>query len=356
MLPHARRTSFNSSFFWCRRPQCRRNSALSGPCFQAAATNPASKYQIYLSQNHDPFVNLSIEHFLLQETPPDSTTLFLYVNRPCVVIGRNQNPWLETNLQMLRDAPAIGLDPRRNATERVALVRRRSGGGTVFHDYGNLNYCVICPAADFTRDKHAKMVTQAMRTLTPRARVNERHDIVLDQGAFDEGEDHEGNEDLYSTPYHQTGTNPVSLKVSGSAYKLTRQRALHHGTCLVSSPNIGNISAYLQSPARPFLKARGVESVRSPIGNILEQAVPDVEASWNYLQTRIMQSFADLYKIDRNVLENLFNSATSDSPCRNCTGGYLGDEVSRIADIKAGIAELQVRLPSYIIKVNVDRR
>ena len=361
MLPCTSRASFNkfvfrcdSSFLRCRQPQCRRKSVLHAPCFQAAATSPASKYQIYLSQTHDPFVNLSIEHFLLQKSPPDSTVLFLYVNRPCVVIGRNQNPWLETNLKMLRDAPALGLDPRRNATESVALVRRRSGGGTVFHDYGNLNYCVICPAADFTRDKHAKMVTQAMRTLTPRARVNERHDIVLDQGNSDEGEDHEGNEDLYSTPYHQIGVNPVSLKVSGSAYKLTRQRALHHGTCLVSSPNIGNISAYLQSPARPFMKARGVESVRSPIGNLLEQAAPDAEANWDDLQTRIMQAFADLYKIDRKVLEDLFNSATSDSSCRNCVGGYLGDELSGIADIKAGIAELQVRLTSYIIEVNVN--
>lgn len=336
----------NQNSLWYRAAQSRANSTLSAPVFQTAVTSPTSKYQIYLSNLHDPFVNLSIEHFLLQKSPPDSTILFLYINRPCVVIGRNQNPWLETNLRMLRDTPAHGREPCQNAIENVTLVRRRSGGGTVFHDYGNLNYCVICPPAKFTRDKHAQMVTQAIRTLTPRARVNERHDIVLDQGDSTNGEEKSDNNDWYQTPYHQIGTNLVPLKVSGSAYKLTRQRALHHGTCLVSSPNIGHISAYLKSPARPFMKARGVESVRSPIGNIIEKAVPDVEANLKIFQTRITQAFAELYQVDQKVLDTLFNSVppSSGSSCSDCVGGYLGDEVSEISDIKSGIVELQVRL------------
>lgn len=243
---------------------------------------------------------------------------------------------------MLGHAQARG---RGNTAEYVTLVRRRSGGGTVFHDYGNLNYCVICPPANFTRDKHAQMVTQAIRTLNPRARVNERHDIVLDQGDLDDGEDKTDNGDVYRTPYHRNGTNLVSLKVSGSAYKLTRQRALHHGTCLVASPNIGQISGYLKSPARPFMKARGVESVRSPIGNITERAFTDVAASLKIFQIRITQAFADLYQIDQKSLDTLFNPALhkSVSSCGDCVRGYLGDEVREIADIKSGIAELQVR-------------
>lgn len=348
----------NQNSLWNRATQSRANSTLSAPVFQTAVTSPTSKYQIYLSQLHDPFVNLSIEHFLLQKSPLDSTILFLYINRPCVVIGRNQNPWLETNLRMLRDTSAHERDRRQHATENVTLVRRRSGGGTVFHDFGNLNYCVICPPADFTRDKHAQMVTQAIRTLTPRARVNERHDIVLDQGDSKNGEDITNDNDWYQTPYHQIGTNLVSLKVSGSAYKLTRQRALHHGTCLVSSPNIGHISAYLKSPARPFMKARGVESVRSPIGNIVEKAVPDVEANLKIFQTRITQAFADLYQIDRKNMDTLFNSMppTSVSSGSDCVGGYLGDEISEISDIKSGIIELQVRLPLLVIEPLLDQK
>lgn len=57
--------------------------------------------------------------------------------------------------------------------------------------------------------------------------------------------------------------------MSGSAYKLSGKRALHHGTCLLNSPNLNIIPDLLHSPAKPFMTARGVESVSSPVGNIL---------------------------------------------------------------------------------------
>src|SRR5262245_59582474 len=61
-------------------------------------SSAAHKLQVFHSTSHDPFLNLSIEHHLLTRSHPDSTLLFLYRNRPSVVIGRNQNPWLETAL------------------------------------------------------------------------------------------------------------------------------------------------------------------------------------------------------------------------------------------------------------------
>jgi lipoate---protein ligase len=257
--------------------------------------------QIYVSRSRDPFLNLSIEHHFLEKSPADSVVLFLYINRPCVVIGRNQNPWREVNLGLV-NRPGLGLIQRGNtfsnsrigngaeprlqapfghvsrhrlqasmtpwlgpeptqstrstrpsyssnsndpdADDAVYLVRRRSGGGAVFHDEGNVNYSVICPPADFGRDKHAELVVRALQDLGAKStRVNQRHDIVMDV---------EGG----------------SFKISGSAYKLTRLRALHHGTCLLSTPNLGHISQFLHSPAEPFIHARGVDSVRSKIGNV----------------------------------------------------------------------------------------
>lgn len=223
--------------------------------------------QSYVSTSNDPYVNLSIEHYLLQKSAPESALLFLYVNRPSIIIGRNQNPWLEANLALLGRS---GKEPETEppGLGAVDLVRRRSGGGTVFHDGGNVNWTVICPSAKFTRDKHAEMVVQALRECgIDRARVNERHDIVLDQGK-------PGIEadplDTHTTAYtDNSGTGSRPLKVSGSAYKLTRNRALHHGTCLLSSPNLNVIPHYLHSPAKPFITARGVESVSSPVSNVL---------------------------------------------------------------------------------------
>lgn len=223
--------------------------------------------QSYISASRDPFLNLSIEHHILQNASPDAAILFLYVNRPSIIIGRNQNPWLEVNLASLRpskNGDATVLPP---ALGTIDLVRRRSGGGTVFHDEGNVNWTVISPAAKFTRDKHAEMVVRALRDCgIDRARVNSRHDIVLDQGDSRNDVD---PQDTHATPFQLPDSDPIRpLKVSGSAYKLTRQRALHHGTCLLSSPNLGAIPKYLRSPAKPYITARGVESVSSPVTNI----------------------------------------------------------------------------------------
>ena len=234
----------------------------------------ACRFQIHVSHSLDPFLNLSVENYLLRSSPPNSTILFLYVNRPCVVIGRNQNPWLEVDLTLLKRPHARqssrgeGDQSGNMLQENVELVRRRSGGGAVFHDEGNVNYCVICHTADFSRDKHAEMVTSAIREVNLRARVNERHDIVLDQGEVLEETDWPDATDMHRTIFHQNSKENSPLKVSGSAYKITRQRCLHHGTCLLASSNLPMISQHLRSPSQPFLKARGVESVRSSISNV----------------------------------------------------------------------------------------
>lgn len=255
--------------------------------FVRAATNPENKSQIYISRSLDPYLNLSIEHYLLQKTPADSTILFLYTNRPSVVIGRNQNPWVEVNLGLLRTS---GL--------RAHLVRRRSGGGTVFHDEGNVNYSVICHTSEFNRDKHAEMVVRALQKLgVNEAKVNCRHDIVLD------GE------------YKCADNATKPLKISGSAYKLTRLRSLHHGTCLLSSPNLGTIGKYLRSPAKPFIKARGVESVSSPITN--------VNVSNESFERAVAGEFGAMYEDAETVM--------------------VGQGQKEVPDIAKGFEELAVR-------------
>ncbi|EPQ65989.1 Bgt-96 [Blumeria graminis f. sp. tritici] len=207
--------------------------------FTQAVTNPANRTQIYISQSLNPYVNLSIETYFLLNTPVDSTILFLYSNRPSIILGRNQNPWHEVNLGLLR-----------SSLPETLLVRRRSGGGTVFHDEGNVNYSVISPMSTFTRQKHADMIVRALRSLNvEKVSVNQRHDIVIEK--FDKDEQ-----------------SLLPFKISGTAFKLTKYRSLHHGTCLLSSPYIKVISRYLDPPIKPFLTARGVNSVKSKITNV----------------------------------------------------------------------------------------
>lgn len=327
-----------------------RYSTYPSTSFAQLACSPASKHQIYLSRSNDPYINLSIEHYLLQKTPADSNVLFLYTNRPSVVIGRNQNPWLEVNLRLL-DAKREGHRPSHEAPGigDVLLVRRRSGGGTVFHDEGNLNYCVICPTADFTRDKHAEMVVRALRrwvTYGLGARVNERHDIVLDQGSC------HGLHEIRRSDTHRARIQPQNtgppLKISGSAYKLTRLRALHHGTCLLASPNLSLIHAYLDSPARPFMKARGVESVRSPIGNFLSGRSQPISA----FEDSIILEFGKLHQIKTNDISHILGQPSLDGEIHSRQGlvfGTVSSSQQEVPEIGKGLTELKVRWTDIMI-------
>lgn len=293
-------------------------------CYSSAhhhGINLDQPVQSYISRSSDPYINLSIEHYLLQKSHPDSSILFLYVNRPSVIIGRNQNPWLEVNLGLLNAAQTSPNSPSRIENEPpglgdVDLVRRRSGGGTVFHDGGNVNWTVISPAATFTRDKHAEMVTRALRSCgVSRSRVNERHDIVLDQGTSDFTGAWGPDDDTHATPWQSSTIRP--LKVSGSAYKLTRARALHHGTALLNSPNLHVIPSYLRSPAKPYIKGRSVDSVSSPVGNIL--------LNNDEFIANVQREYRELYSGAGTAVE-------------------LGKECLEIEEVKKGHAELSVSL------------
>ena len=214
----------------------------------------------------------------------------------------------------------------------------------MFHDEGNVNYSVICPSAGFTRDRHAEMVTRALRGKNLRARVNERHDIVLDQGGLLEAADWPDANDMHRTMFHPRSDKSPPLKVSGSAYKMTRQRALHHGTCLLASMDLPGISQYLRSPAEPFIRARGVESVRSPIGNVRSEPKGPTQMFNGTFKMDVIRSFAKLYGIERMPSVNLRapeGELVADEQgewVTSCLGSQLGD----IDEIQTGVEELQV--------------
>ena len=212
-----------------------------------------------------------------------------------------------------------------NGKEKVIqLVRRRSGGGTVFHDEQNVNYSVICPTADFSRDRHAEMVTRAMRKFNPRARVNERHDIVIDQGQSRPEQQWPDTKDMHQTAF--LSEEQASLKVSGSAYKLTKHRSLHHGTCLLAS-DLDAMGKCLRSEARPFLKARGVDSVRSPVSNLLSDSS---RSDTDTFIKEVIRQFRELYGLNDRA-----------DKLRDQLQSSVGDE--SIPEVQGGIDEIKVR-------------
>lgn len=179
----------------------------------------------------NPFINLALEDYFLR-AEVNLPILFFYVNRPCVVLGRFQNPWLETNLPYLVD-------------NDIWLVRRQSGGGCVFHDEGNLNWSFIVPEGMIERKKHAELLQSAFARAEIELTISPRNDLWLD-----------------------------GKKISGSAYKQTKFASFHHGTLLVSS-DLEKLEMSLKHTVVPKT-TKSIASVRSQVAT-LQSKYPGVE-------------------------------------------------------------------------------
>lgn len=124
---------------------------------------------VFISQSNDIFTNLALEDWMYKNFDfTNHHVMLLWINSPCVVIGRHQNPWLEAN---------IG-----NGTDHgVQLARRNSGGGTVYHDNGNLNMTFFTPKDRYNRKQNLEIITSALnREWGLKAEINKKDDIVID--------------------------------------------------------------------------------------------------------------------------------------------------------------------------------
>ncbi|GCE97362.1 biotin/lipoate A/B protein ligase [Zygosaccharomyces mellis] len=190
------------------------------------------------SLSTDPYYNLALEDYVFSHTPISdrffSHRLLFYKNDNCVVIGKNQTVWKEVFLNNL-------------AQRGYEFIRRLSGGGAVVHDLGNINYSFITSRKEFDREFFNKLIVKWLINKYPDMplQLNSRGDITLN-----------GN------------------KVSGSAFKIAKGKAYHHGTMLVQS-NLEKFKGLLKPDHIDGLRwnCNSVESVRSKVANIPLRAV-----------------------------------------------------------------------------------
>ncbi|KAK0569674.1 hypothetical protein OC861_000756 [Tilletia horrida] len=224
----------------------------------------------------------------------------LYRNRPCVVIGRNQNPWKELNI-------------REMAKRGIPMVRRRSGGGSVFHDLGNTNYSIHVDKDVFTRRINAELVSRALNNLlhsspgssllpdkAPIASVyvNHRSDICVRMSP--------SSHTALPAPLDPTikpdPPDPLERKISGSAYKLTAHRAYHHGTLLLHA-DLSQLGHSLRNLRGEALQSKGVASVRATVVNLVD-AFPEAQGRlhWGEVSKAIVREFGQTYASSQNEL------------------------------------------------------
>jgi len=184
-------------------------------------------------------MNHTIEEILFTSYVGYEQILFLWVNAPVVVFGRNQNPWKEVALDYTE-------------AHDVQLIRRLSGGGTVYHDTGNLNYSVISRNGLYNEAFNFNLISGAAERFGLELSVGSRKELKLG-----------------------------SAKVSGSAFYMKGMRRLHHGTLLIDS-DLEVLWKCLKVKDEVFnarfLESRGVASVSSPVMNLSER-VPGLKVS-----------------------------------------------------------------------------
>lgn len=215
------------------------------------------KVQILISCSLNPYLNLASEKRIFQDMDTDKHILFLWQNSDTVVIGRNQNPWKECCLSKMEE-------------NNVFLARRESGGGAVFQDKGNLNFTFLSGINNYSVEKNFSIIISALDSLGLRAEVSGRNDITAN-----------------------------GKKISGSAFRITQDRAFHHGTLLIKA-DMEKLSRYLSPPALK-LKAKGISSVRSRVANIAD-FISDIDSE--VISKAITNSFFKAYGIQVSDIDS----------------------------------------------------
>lgn len=198
----------------------------------------------------DPYINLALEEYVLNNFGEEDTYLLFYINAPSIIIGRNQNSVEEINTEYV-DA------------NNIKVVRRLSGGGAVYHDEGNLNFSFITKDDGDSFHNFAKFtepVVNALRLLGVPAELIGRNDLLVE-----------------------------GRKISGNAQFSTKGRMFSHGTLMFDSEIDHVVSAL--NVKKEKIESKGIKSIRSRVANITE-----------YLDEKItMEQFKNL------ILRSIFN-------------------------------------------------
>lgn len=187
----------------------------------------------------DPAFNLAAEEYVFEHLPRDRMYVMLWQNDNAIIIGKHQNTLAQINLPYVEE-------------KGIRVVRRRSGGGAVYHDLGNLNYTIITDAGDggeLDFGRFCDIVIRALARVGVKAERNGRNDMTIE-----------------------------GKKFSGNAQYVRDGRVMHHGTILFDSDS-EVLSRALQVDEEK-IRAKGVASVRSRVTNVrpwlpVDMALPE---------------------------------------------------------------------------------
>ncbi len=223
-------------------------------------------------ESYDPFFNLAVEESLLKSS--DEEYLILGVNNPCVIIGKHQSAHREVNTKFVIE-------------NKIPVIRRISGGGTVFHDNGNLNFTFIRqsePGKQVDFRKYTQPVIDFLISSGISVKFEGKNDLKVD-----------------------------GLKISGNAEHIHRNRVLHHGTLLFST-SLEILRNSLRIDASCYT-SRAVESNRSSVTNLKEKLTQfnDIDEFRTEMINYFLKNLSHIVKYnltqaEKNEAESIANS------------------------------------------------
>lgn len=184
------------------------------------------------SLQHDPYYNLAAEEYLLKSSGEE--VFMLWQSDPVVVVGKHQNTLAEVNYPFVRG-------------KNIQVARRLTGGGTVYHDHGNINFTFIRqgePGRLVDFGSFIAPVISFLKHMGIEAVHGQKNEILVE-----------------------------GKKISGNAEHVFRNRVLHHGTLLYNA-NLEQLRESIKPGGRYTDKA--VQSNRSSVMNLSEKFLPEM--------------------------------------------------------------------------------
>ena len=278
-----------------------------------------------INTSTDPYFNLALDEYAMRSIDVGEDYFFLWQNRPSIIIGKNQNTHEEINPHFVEE-------------NDIKVARRVSGGGAVYHDFGNLNFTIITNIDDVSKvnfKKYVQPVIAALKSMGVEAEASGRNDILID-----------------------------GKKISGNAQRQANGRLMHHGT-LMFDVNVEDMVRSLNVAEDKFI-SKAAKSVRSRVTNIKDH-LPEgttLEQFWEQLHyflsnegkdAEIVLTEAQIAEV-KKIAEERF--ATWDwiygkSPAFNYRNGkrFPGGKVDVMLDVSEGTIQ-SIRILGDYLGVN----
>lgn len=183
----------------------------------------------YISKTHDTAFNIALEEYCFKQLKDEDEIFLLWINEPSIIVGKYQNTIEEINTEYTRE-------------KGIHVIRRISGGGSVYHDLNNLNYTIISNRdkgqEGFNFKEFSKPIIETLAELGVEAEFTGRNDLEID-----------------------------GQKFCGNAQAYIKDRVMHHG-CLLFNVDFSALGNALKV-SKDKIESKGVKSVRSRVTNIL---------------------------------------------------------------------------------------